>query len=145
MEEALKLKPLQADQGHALVLQGSWTKGGRARDIPIRTDQHRALLARAKALVGKQSMIPADQTYIQHRKAFEYQALQHGLTNVHGLRHAYAQTRYAELTGWACPQQGGLARGDLTPQQRVLDRHARRIVSQELGHRRIGITKIYLV
>jgi site-specific recombinase XerC len=36
-EEAIKLHPAQADQGDRLVLQGSWTKGGRPRAIPIRT------------------------------------------------------------------------------------------------------------
>ncbi|MEM5585225.1 phage integrase N-terminal domain-containing protein [Roseibium sp. AS2] len=144
LEEALKLRPVQADRGHVLHLQGSWTKGGREREIPIRTDQQRALLTRAKELVGKQSMIPAERTYIQHRKAFEHQALKHGITNVHGLRHAYAQTRYADLTGWACPKQGGPQLKELTKPQRELDRQARLIVSQELGHSRIAITKIYL-
>ena len=45
LEEALKLKPVQADKGHVLRLQGSWTKGGRTREIPIRDDRQRALLA----------------------------------------------------------------------------------------------------
>jgi hypothetical protein len=31
-----------------------------------------------------------------------------GLKNLHGLRHAYAQTRYKELTGLEAPINGGL-------------------------------------
>ncbi|PLX39570.1 MAG: integrase [Hyphomicrobiales bacterium] len=144
MEEALKLKPRQADAGHALRLQGSWTKGARARDIPIRTDEQRQLLAAAKELVGGNSLIPTGRSYIQHRKAFEHQTLKHGLTNLHGLRHGYAQARYRELTGWPCPKDGGPAQKELIGHARALDRHARLIVAEELGHSRISITTTYL-
>lgn len=144
LEEALKIKPAQADKGHVLRLQGSWTKGGRAREVPIRGDRQRALLARAQALVGANSLIPAEKSYIQHRKAFEHQALKYGLTNLHGLRHAYAQGRYADLTGWTCPKDGGPSRQELTPAQQRLDRQARQIIAQELGHGRVSITVVYL-
>src|SRR5207237_1105772 len=50
-EEALKIKPFQADHGDRLVLQASWTKGGRSREIPIRTLAQRAILDQAKALL----------------------------------------------------------------------------------------------
>ena len=43
-EEALKIRPQQADQGDWLVLQGSWTKGGRERAVPIRTAAQREVL-----------------------------------------------------------------------------------------------------
>lgn len=144
LEEALKIKPKQADKGHLLRLQGSWTKGGRPREIPIHTKEQRKLVDSAKELVGNRSMIPADKSYIQHRKAFEHQALKHGISNLHGLRHAYAQARYHEITGWACPKQGGPQRKDLSEKERELDRVARLIVSQELGHNRISITTTYL-
>ncbi|GAB3112559.1 hypothetical protein GCM10027217_41860 [Pseudomaricurvus hydrocarbonicus] len=32
-----------------------------------------------------------------------------GLSKLHGLRHAYAQERYRELTGWNAPANGGPA------------------------------------
>lgn len=144
MEEALKIKPQQADQGHVLRLQGSWTKGGRPREVPIRTPGQRELLDRITEMVGSQSLIPADKSYIQHRKAFEHQTLKHGISHVHGLRHAYAQTRYQELTGWVCPKQGGPLRKDLSNAQRDLDRAARLIVAQELGHGRLSVTATYL-
>ena len=144
LEEALKLNPHLADKGNVLKLQGSWTKGGRPRDIIVTTLEQRALLECAKRLAGKGSMIPADRTYIQHRKALEHQALKHGLTNMHGLRHAYAQDRYLQLTGWKSPKAGGPARNMLTLEQRDIDSFARRVISEELGHSRIAITATYL-
>jgi len=36
-EEALKIQPRWADRGNHLQLKASWTKGGRARAVPIRT------------------------------------------------------------------------------------------------------------
>lgn len=144
LEEALKIKPHQADAGKVLRLQGSWTKGGRSRDIIIATLGQRALLEAAKVLAGKGSLIPSDKSYIQHRKAFEHQALKSGYANLHGLRHGYAQRRYKELTGWDSPRAGGPNRNDLTEAQRHIDDFARHVISEELGHSRLEITKVYL-
>ena len=36
-EEGVKIKQRQADHGDRLVLQGSWTKGGRPGEVPIRS------------------------------------------------------------------------------------------------------------
>ena len=55
---------------------------------------------------------------------------------MHGLRHAYAQNRYEELTGWKAPAAGGPDSKSLTPEQRELDREARLTISRELGHER---------
>ena len=65
-----------------------------------------------------------------------------GLSKLHGLRHAYAQARYEELTGWACPACGGKTRRALTPQQRQQDYAVRVKISRELGHEREEITAI---
>lgn len=143
-EEALKLRPQQADQSSQLKLQASWTKGGRARTIPIRTDEQRALLEQAKQLFGSGSFIPNKKSYITYRKRMEKALQRAGITNVHGLRHAYAQLRYQELTGCACPAAGGPEIQELTSHQRQQDRAARQIVSRELGHERLSITKAYL-
>jgi hypothetical protein len=40
---------------------------------------------------------------------------------MHGLRHAYAQNRYEELTGWSAPAAGGPASKSLTLKQREID------------------------
>jgi hypothetical protein len=57
-EESLKIRPGQADRGDVLHLQASWCKGGRARDIPIRTKEQQQLLDAAKALANGGSLIP---------------------------------------------------------------------------------------
>ena len=144
MEEALKFRPEVADKGDCLALSPSWTKGGRARVIPILTSRQRALLDEVKAMAGEGSLIPPDKIYIQHRKAFEYQTLKAGFTNLHGLRHKYAQARYKSLTGWACPMAGGKKPEDMNATEQQEDIAARLTVSRELGHNRIEITKDYL-
>jgi len=63
---------------------------------------------------------------------------------LHGLRHAYAQQRYEELTGWKSPAAGGPSGSALSATERSLDRQARLVVSQELGHERLAVVKIYL-
>src|SRR5262249_503229 len=47
-EESIKIRPAWSDRGDRLLLKESWTKGGRAREIPIRTDEQRQALAAAK-------------------------------------------------------------------------------------------------
>ena len=99
-EEALKFRPNYADRGDRLVLKASWTKGGKSRVIPIRTDEQRKILGRVWQLAGKGSLIPSERSYIQHLRVYVRQIMNAGLSKMHGLRHAYAQERYFELTGW---------------------------------------------
>jgi hypothetical protein len=40
-EEAIKFSPNYADQGDQLLLKASWTKGGKARTVPVRTQDQR--------------------------------------------------------------------------------------------------------
>lgn len=144
IEEALKFQPRLADKGDKIALKPSWTKGGRYREIPILTDRHRALIDEIKELVGDVSLIPSDKSYKQHRDAFEYQTLKAGMTNLHGLRHNYAQWRYKQLTGQPCPKDGGKARQELNPTEALADKDARLTIAEELGHNRIDVTKAYL-
>ena len=143
-EESIKIRPEWADRGDRLVLKDTWTKGGRPREIPIRNDEQRRVLDEAKALAGRGSLIPADKTYIEQLRRFEYQCSAAGIHRVHGHRHQYAQTRYRELTGRAAPAAGGPRSKHLTPAQRQLDREARLTISEELGHEREQVTAIYL-
>ncbi|MGH8547464.1 MAG: hypothetical protein ACRERU_02445 [Methylococcales bacterium] len=62
---------------------------------------------------------------------------------MHGLRHAYAQRRYEELTGWKAPAAGGPATKHLTYDENAIDRQARLTISRELGHEREEITVVY--
>lgn len=59
-EEAIKFQPSYADRGDNLVLKGSWTKGGRTREIPIHNDIQRQVLQKVHQLAGKGSLIPPE-------------------------------------------------------------------------------------
>jgi hypothetical protein len=143
-EESIKFSPSFADKGDHLQLKASWCKGGRARTIPIRTDEQRALLAEVHAFAGNGSLIPAERTYIQQRRVYERHAARAGLSKLHGLRHAYAQQRYHELTEFDAPAAGGPTSPELTPEQKQRDLEARLQISRELGHEREQITAVYL-
>lgn len=144
-EECLKIKPHQSDKGDHIVLQPSWCKGGRGRVVPILTAEARYWLDEAKKLVAKdQSLIPSEKNYKTHRNLYDKQTQRAGIKHAHGLRHAYAQNRYKEFTGWECPKCGGFTSKQLTPQQKVIDQNARLTISSELGHSREAVTAVYL-
>ncbi len=143
-EEAIKFSPSYADRGDRITLKSSWTKGGRERDVPVRTDEQRALLNRVRLLVGTGSLIPSERNYVQQLRVYERQTSNAGLSKLHGLRHAYAQARYQELTGWQAPAAGGPLTKALSPGQRVMDRVARQTLTEELGHSRRQIVSAYL-
>ena len=143
-EESIKLRPIWADRGDVLHLKASWTKGGKERDIPIRTEQQRELLRDAKMLAGAGSLIPAEMTYRDQLNRFKAQTARAGIDRVHGLRHHYAQTRYADLTGWKAPAAGGPTSKQMSAEQRGIDRQERLTISRELGHEREQITAVYL-
>jgi hypothetical protein len=142
-EEAIKFQPAYADRGEFIALKGSWTKGGKPRTIPITMPTQRAVLDTSWALAGKGSLIPPDRTYIQQRNLYDGQCKSAGLSNMHELRHRYAQMRYETLTGWKPPLAGGPSHALLNQAQRLIDAEARQIISQELGHERIEITAVY--
>ena len=143
-EEAIKFIPSYADRGDHVVLKDTWTKGGKAREIPIRTKEQREVLDRALRVAGRGSLIPADRNYVRQLRVYEGHTARAGLSKLHGLRHAYAQRRYDELTGRHCTAAGGPESNELTPEQKVQDTEARLIISHELGHVREGVTAIYL-
>ena len=142
--ESIKIQPEWADRGKHILLKDSWTKGGRSREIPIRNAEQRRVLEEAKALAGKGSLIPADQSFVEQLRRFEHQCAAADVHRVHGHRHQYAQVRYKELTGWQAPAAGGPSSKELTPEQRELDQVARLTISAELGHEREQITAVYL-
>jgi integrase len=152
-EESLKIIPAQAWQGRHLVLQASWTKGGRPRTVPVLTDRQRSLLLEAKQFAGRGSLIPPQRSYIQHQKIYERQLSAARISRAHGLRHGYAQRRYEELTGRPAPVALGEQLDELRSQVdskqaalpgKVSDAEARQIISAELGHARTQITTVYL-
>lgn len=58
-EESIKFSPSFADHGDHLALKASWCKGGRAREIPVRTPEQRVLLREVHQLAGKGSLMPS--------------------------------------------------------------------------------------
>jgi len=142
--EAMKIQPTWADRGDRLVLKSSWTKGGRPREIPIRTQHQREVLNAAKAFAKNGSLIPAKKNYRAHLMTWEYQTRRAGLPKTHGLRHAYAQRWYEELTGRKAPILGGTPTNQLEGVLREKDREARLQIASELGHTRTDITNTYL-
>lgn len=108
-EEAIKFSPSYADKGNHLELKASSTKGGKARVIPIRTAVQREVRDRVHTLAGRSALIPPNRNYIQRLRIYEGHTSRAGLSKLHGLRYAYAQQRYEELTGWKSPAAGGPA------------------------------------
>jgi len=143
-EEAIKFRPDYADRGDHIELKQSWTKGGKARVIPILTDEQRATLKKAHQLAGKSALIPGGKNYIQQLRVYERQTANAGMSRMHGLRHAYAQARYLALTGWHSPAAGGPSSAQLSAEDKKIDREARLIISGDLGHIREQITSVYL-
>ena len=145
-EESLKIRPHVADQKDELVLLSSWCKGGRGRKVPIRTEEQRFWLDESKKFANRQngSLIPESKKYITQRYLYDRQVSRAGLRNLHGLRHAYAQARYKEMTGWDAPINGGPTSKQLTEEQKEADFNARINLSEELGHGRTRVTISYL-
>jgi len=89
-------------------------------------------------------LIPSHKIYIQQRHLYDGQCKEAGLSNMHGLRHRYAQVRYEALTGWRAPGAGGQQQEMLSANQQLQDLQARQKISRELGHERTSTTAIYL-
>ena len=143
-EESIKFSPSYAMQGDHIKLKSSWTKGGRARIVPIRNDEQHKLLNEVLASARGGALIPPHLDYVKQLHRYERQIRNAGLSRQHGLRHGYAQLRYFELTGWVCPVRGGLPSKELNPEQRALDHKARAVISSELGHTRVSVVAVYI-
>ena len=152
-EESMKLILSEAWVGDSLRIKPSWTKGGIGRTLQITNhDQRQWLIKASQQVPVGQSLIPKDRSYKQHLSHYQAQARAMGVCKLHGLRHAYAQRRYHELTkqldpsgkGLICPIAGGKPTKLLTRDEKIIDRRAREKLSRILGHSRVAITKIYL-
>lgn len=145
--EAILIKPRSAHVGDTLRVEEG-TKGGRTRIVPVRTDEQRAVLERAKAMSDRSArgnLVPPRRTPAQARQHLYYVCRRHGITKgqlgitVHGLRHQYANDLYEDVSGTASTVRGG---------SQILDRAAEeaalRSVTNELGHARLGVTATYL-
>ena len=143
-EEAIKFSPNYAIKDDHIKLKASWTKGGRARTVPIRNDAQRRLLENVRTLAKGGALISPERNYVEQRNRYDRQVRTAGIKNPHSLRHAYTQRRYEELTGWKAPLAGGPASKSLNIDQRALDKDARETIAEELGHSREEISATYL-
>ena len=151
-EESMKFTVRDAIDGNTIIIKPSWTKGGIGRTVDITNDAQRQWLDKVARLVPPgHSLIPLERSYKQHLSHYEAQAKTMGVCKLHGLRHAYAQRRYKELTrlldpngqGFNCPIDGGNPYKLLSITEKIIDRQARQILSRQLGHSRVSITRIY--
>jgi hypothetical protein len=145
-EESIKIRINQAVFGNELRLKGSWCKNGKPRTINIIYPEQWEALEHVKKFIGKsqRALIPHHKSYIQQRNTYDYQVNRVGISRAHGLRHAYAQKRYFDLTGGLCPVKGGPTRKMLNAEQYKIDKLARQIISRDLGHERLEVVGVYL-
>ncbi len=152
-EESIKFIVSEAAQRKGWIdLKSSWTKGGIGRRVPVTNQAQLAWIERVKQAVKPgQALIYEGTRYVEQLNKYAYQTRRMGLSQLHGLRHAYAQRRYRELTtyyspqqkGWECPFNGGPKKMELTPAQQHIDFKVRHILTRELGHSRLSVLKTY--
>lgn len=94
-------------------------------------------------LAGGGTLIPRDRNYRQQLRIDEAETTRSGLSKVHGLRHAYAQIRYEEPTGWKSPAAGGPQVKTFTEEQEQIYHQARQTVRFESGRVREQLTVAY--
>lgn len=148
LDASKALKTALAER-HVRIVDG--TKGGRPRMVPIVRAEQVEALVRAAAIQDGRSMVPKDARYVDFKRACYRE-----FTGWHGERHTYAQARYEALVGAPCPVVAGIKHGKAhhaflagclgvsVAQAKALDIEKRKIIAEELGHGRIGITNAYL-
>jgi len=148
LDASAALKTALSDNAIRIV---DGTKGGRPRTVPVLKLAQIDALARAAAIQGGRSMVPEASRYVDFQRACYRE-----FSNWHGERHAYAQVRYEALVGAPCPVVAGIKHGKAhhaflaerlgmtIRQAKAWDVENRKIIAEELGHGRIGITNAYL-
>lgn len=147
-KEAILFNPKRDyDAEKRVIYLETGTKGGRPRIIPVlKQDQIDFLTEMTKYQhdFGLTAFIPRDKKYKDQLQVYKSECDREKFSNNHGLRHKYAQKRFLELTGFEPPRNGGKTRKELNPKERELDSIARLKISNELGHGREEITRVYL-
>ena len=148
-KEALRFQPAVAIREDRIYLQGNWTKGGREREVMIRTQEQQLLLRDIQDFAERhpqdKSMIPANSTYHGYRTHLQFVSNQIGIRG-HGLRHSWAQRLFERESGIKPPLAGGPNYKDLEKDQKQAWDRAAKIVNKELGHGegRQDITATYI-
>lgn len=152
--EAIMLKPIKDAREEGLYVV-SGTKGGRARMVPVETEEQKALLKILQVfsaenggrLIGPGLRVDqAIERYNYMLKCFGLTKLFLGVTG-HGLRHQFA-IESLERKGFIAPVRRDASHEeqssfkDTSKHVETLEQ-ARLQVSEELGHSRVGITTAY--
>ncbi len=137
--------------GEIVITEGS--KGGRAKRIPrhvAASDQLIELLNTVVPRIEDRTVIPTGENYIRwySRAHREWRRLSANFAmngKFHDLRASYACQRLEELTGTPAPclNGQGVSFNALPECERLSDAEARRVVAEELGHRRIDVVAAY--
>lgn len=122
----------------------SGTKGGRTREIPITSERQIETLQKAAEAQGNARAVMDPTTNWKSWREGELRAAREivqevtGDGGLHDLRAAYAAERYEQLTGTAAP----VMTDDRVDKE--VDREARLVIAEELGHGRWEVTNEYL-
>ena len=144
LKEAVSFMPLSNIHDNVILINKG-AKGGRARVVPIETDEQRNVLKeacmRANPRTGYLGQSKRLDTNLHHvysvLKVFGITKNASGVT-VHGLRHTYLNKVYEAITGVKSPINGG---GNV---EKETDLKARLEVSRRAGHARPQIASAYV-
>jgi integrase len=148
VEEQLMFQPEEAHKGNVLVISRG-AKGGRVREVKIRSPWEAELVERAKVLAAahpRKILGPLPPRRLaQARDHYYYLCRKIGLrgkgcfaSTPHGGRHSFATRRYAMDAGVAAPVLGG----DMASPS--ADHATRLQLAAELGHGRPSATTAYV-
>jgi hypothetical protein len=125
-----------------------WTKGkgGRARWLPLATEEQQSAIAHARSVVSGHDahMGAPDRDLKSNLRRLDYALRKFGLTKResgttgHGARHDHLQGQYQDTTGTPAPVRGG------GPVDQDLDRQARLRVARVAGHARLRSAGAYI-
>lgn len=136
-------KALADATNNGFVAIEAGTKGGRYREVPIvHSRQIEALKNAAEMQADHHSLVPPEQTWAQFREGELRDGREllkrNGVAGYHELRAAYAAERYADLTGYNAPVNGGKI------EDKEVDFDSRLQISSELGHGRAEVLNSYV-
>lgn len=157
-EEARKMNPKLALLEDGRIYISAGTKGGRDRVINNPTAEQRNAVKELTPFIGTYgNSWPDNMTEGAWEKAVYKVLSRHGLSikscgaSLHGLRHAFAHSRYQELTNIQAPclystpaEYRQAAYSEHGENWRVVHDQAINIITHELGHNRSDVTVVYL-
>lgn len=146
-EESFKFNPHRSVLSSGTVLVAAGTKGGRERMISTISEQATNAIEHAKSFSSGGNTMAPGFTERQWNSLFYRTLRDFGISKVssnasaHGLRHAYAQERYRDLTGYDPPVKFASRKNFMENAEKIagsnfeiLDREARAVLKAELGH-----------